>query len=104
MKKLSSKVYGWEERFRETLSKVLHSQINDNVEFVAIKFSPNGYLTLEEKSLNKILLGFNPTEIETQLQIITDIKNQMKGNIILGKIDNIDLTDPNNPKIKVFKP
>ena len=104
LKKLSCKVYGWEEKFRETLSKVLHSQKNNNVEFDTIKFSPNGYLTLEEKSLNKILLGFNPTEIETQLQIITNIKNQMKGNIILGKIDNIDLTDPNNPKIKVFKP
>ena len=104
LKKLSSKVYGWEEKFRETLSKVLHSQKNNNVEFDTIKFSPNGYLTLEEKSLNKILLGLNPTEIETQLQIITDMKNQMKGNIILEKIDNIDLTDPNNPKIKVFKP
>ena len=104
LKKLSSNVYGWKENFRETLSKVLNSQKNNNVEFVKIKFSHNGYLTLEEKSLKTILLGFNPKEIETQLQIISDIKNQMKGNIILEKIDNIDLTDPNNPKIKVFKP
>jgi len=32
------------------------------------------------------------------------MKNQIRENNILEKIDNIDLTDPNNPKIKVFKP
>ena len=67
-------------------------------------FSPNGILTLEEKSLKTILLGFNPKIIEIQLQVINDIKKQIKENNILEKIDNIDITDPNNPKIKVFKP
>ena len=42
--------------------------------------------------------------IEIQLQVINDIKKQIKENNILEKIDNIDITDPNNPKIKVFKP
>ena len=56
------------------------------------------------KDLKKILLGFNPEIIETQLQIISSIKNQLKEKNIIKKIDNIDLTDPNNPKIKVFKP
>ena len=50
------------------------------------------------------MLGFNPKIIENQLQIVIDIKNQLKGNNILEEIDNIDLTDPINPKIKVFKP
>ncbi len=104
LKKLSSKVFGWKENFRETISKILNSQKNSDVEFITITFSPNGFLTLEEKSLKTILLGFNPKRIETQIQIIRDIKNQMRGNDILKKIDNIDLTDPNNPKIKVFKP
>ena len=104
LKKLSSKVFGWKENFRETISKILNSQKNSDVEFITITFSPNGFITLEEKSLKTILLGFNPKRIETQIQIISDIKNQMSGNDILKKIDNIDLTDPNNPKIKVFKP
>ncbi len=104
MKELSSRVFGWKENFRETLSKILKSQKKDEVEFVKIKFSPNGFLTIEEKRLKTIFLGIDPNMIETQLQIITNIRNQIKEKNILKKIENIDLTDPNNPKIKVFKP
>ncbi len=103
-KKLSSRVFGWEEKFRVTLSKILKSQKINNVEFVKIKFLPNGFLTIEEKNLKTIFLGVDPTIIDTQLQIISNIKSQTVKNNILTKIDNIDLTDPNNPKIKVFKP
>ena len=49
-------------------------------------------------------MGFNLNKIDTQLQMIYDIKNQIKVDGILENIDNIDLTDPSNPKIKVFKP
>ena len=102
--KLSTKVFGWEENFKGTLSKIFKTQKNNNIEFVTINFSTNGYLTLEETSLKTILLGFDPTIIETQLQIISNMKNQFTGEALLEKIDNIDLTDPKNPKIKVFKP
>ena len=104
LKKLSSKVFGWKENFRETLSKILNFQKDNNIEFITITFSPNGFLTLEEKNLKTILLGFNPKLIGNQLQIVNDIKIQITKNNILEKIDNIDLTDPNEPKIKVFKP
>ena len=104
LSKITSKVFGWKENFRETLSKILNYQKYNDVEFITITFSPNGFLTLEEKSLKTILLGFNPKKIENQLQIVNNMKNQIKENNILEKIDNIDLTDPNNPKIKVFKP
>ena len=104
IKTLSSKVFGWKENFRETLSKILNFQKNNDIEFVSINFSPNGFVTLEEKILKTILLGFNSKIIDTQLQIITDVKTQIKEDNILEKIDNIDLTDPKNPKIKVFKP
>ena len=104
IKKLSIKVFGWKENFSETLSKILKSQNNNELEFVTIKFESNGFLTIEEKSLKTIFLGIDQKVIETQLQIISDIKNQIKGKNILEKIDNIDLTDPNNPRIKVFKP
>ncbi len=104
LKKLSSEIFGWKENFRETLSKILNYQKYNDVEFITITFSPNGFLTLEEKSLKTILLGFNPKIIESQLQVINDIKKQIKDNNFLEKIDNIDITDPNNPKIKVFKP
>ena len=104
LKNLSSKVFGWKENFKEPLSKIFNYQKNNEVEFVTINISPNGFLTLEEKSLKIILLGFNPKIIENQLKIINDMKIQIKEKNILEKIDNIDLTDPNNPKIKVFKP
>ena len=104
MKNLSSKVIGWKENFRQPLSKILNFQKDNDVEFITITFSPNGFTTLEEKNLKTILLGFNPKLIGNQLQIVNDIKNQITENNILGKIDTIDLTDPNDPKIKVFKP
>ena len=103
IQKLSTRVFGWKKNFRDVLSKILKYQKNNEAEFVSIKFSQNGFLTLEEKNLKTIFLGIDPNIIETQLQIISNLKNQIKNNL-LEKIENIDLTDPNNPKIKVFKP
>ena len=79
---------------------------HDNHEFEVVKmtFSPNGFLTIEEKDLKTIFLGFNPNLINYQLQIINNLKNEFNKNNFSEKIDKIDLTNPNNPKIKVFKP
>ena len=104
MSKLTIKVFGWKEEFKKTISKILISHENNDFELVNITFSPNGFLTVEEKDLKKIFLGFNPNLINYQLQIIDNLKNEFKKNNFYEKIDNIDLTDPNKPKIKVFKP
>ena len=101
---LNIQIFGWKERFKETLSEILIAQDNYEFEIVKITFSPNGFLTLEEKNLKKIFLGFNPNLINYQLQIINDLKIQFKKNNFYEKIDSIDITDPNKPKIKVFKP
>ena len=97
-------VFGWQENSRKTLSKILTAQKNGEFELVKISFSQNGYLTLEEKDLQTVFLGFNQNLIEAQLQIIGNLKKQLNKNNFIGKIDNVDLTDPNYPKIKVFKP
>ena len=104
LKKLTLKVFGWEEKFKKVLSEILIAQENYEFEVVKITFSPNGFLTIEEKDLKTILLGFNPNLINYQLQIINNLKNEFKKNNFSEIIDNIDLTDPNKPKIKVFKP
>ena len=104
LNKLTLKVFGWEEKFKKTLSEILIAQENYEFELVNITFSPNGFLTIEEKDLRTILLGFNPNLINYQLQIINNLKNEFKKNNFSKKIDKIDLTDPNKPKIKVFKP
>tara|TARA_B100000401_G_scaffold98144_1_gene63174 strand:+ start:102 stop:821 length:720 start_codon:yes stop_codon:yes gene_type:complete len=101
---LNIQIFGWKERFKETLSEILIARENYEFEIVKITFSPNGFLTLEEKNLKKIFLGFNPNLINYQLQIINDLKIQFKKNNFYEKIDSIDITDPNKPKIKVFKP
>ena len=101
---LNIQIFGWKERFKETLSEILVARDNYEFEIVKITFSPNGFLTLEEKNLKKIFLGFNPNLINYQLQIINDLKIQFKKNNFYEKIDSIDITDPNKPKIKVFKP
>jgi len=104
LSKLTLQVFGWEKKFKKRLSEIIIAQENYEFELVKITFSSNGFLTIDEKDLKTIFLGFNPTLINYQLQIINNLKNEFKKNNFLKKIDNIDLTDPNKPKIKVFKP
>ena len=101
---LSIQVFGWKEKFKKILSEIFIAQENYEFEIVKITFSPNGFLTLEEKDLNTIFLGFKPNLINYQLQIINNLKIEFKKNSFSKKIDNIDLTNPDKPKIKVFKP
>jgi len=104
LNKLTIEVFGWKEKFKKMLSDIFIAIENYELEIVKITFSSNGFLTVEEKDLKTILLGFNPDLINYQLQIINNLKNEFKRNNFSEKIDNIDLTDPNKPKIKVFKP
>jgi cell division protein FtsQ len=104
LSKLTIQVFGWEEKFKKILSEIFIAQENYEFEIVKINFSPNGFLTVEEKDLKTIFLGFNQNLINYQLQIINNLKIEFKKKNFSGKIDNIDLTDPNKPKIKVFKP
>ena len=104
LSEITIQVVGWKEKFKKILSKIFIAQENYELEIVKITFSTNGFLILEEKDLKKIFLGFNPNLINYQLQIIKNLKNKFKDNNFPKKIDNIDLTYPNKPKIKVFKP
>ena len=101
---LNIRVFGWKEKFQKILSEIFRAQEIYKFDLVKISFSPNGFLTIEEKDLKTILLGFNPNLINYQLEIINTLKNEFKKNNFSEKIDNIDLTNPNKPKIKVFKP
>ena len=101
---LAIQVFGWKEEFKEILSEIFNAQENYEYELVKITFSPNGFLTVEEKDLKTIFLGFKPNLINNQFQKINYLKNEFKKNSFSKKIDNIDLTNPDKPKIKVFKP
>ena len=104
LNKFSIQVFGWKKKFKKTLSEILIAHENYELEIRKITFSPNGFLTVEEKDLKTIFLGFNSNLIKDQLQIIKNLKNEFKEFSFTQKIDNIDLTNPNKPKIKVFKP
>jgi len=104
LNKLTVQVFGWKEKFKKILSKIFIAIENYELEIVKITFSSDGFLTVEEKDLKTIFLGFKPNLINYQLQIIHNLKNEFKKNSFSKKIDNIDLTDPDKPKIKVFKP
>jgi len=104
LNKLTIKVFGWKEKFKKKLSKIFIAIDNYEIEIVKITFSSDGFLTVEEKDLKTIFLGFKPNLITYQLQIINNLKNEFKKNSFSRKIDNIDLTNPDKPKIKVFKP
>jgi len=104
LNKLTIQVFGWKEKFKKILSKIFIAIENYELEIVKISFSYDGFLTIEEKDLNTIFLGLSPNLINYQLQIINNLKNEFKKSSFSKKIDIIDLTDPNKPKIKVFKP
>ena len=104
LEKFTIQVFGWKEKFKKILSEIFIATENYELEIIKITFSSDGFLTFEEKDLKTIFLGFKPNLINYQLQIINNIKNEFKKNNFSMKIDNIDLTNPNKPKIKVFKP
>ena len=102
--KLTIQVLGWKEKFKKILSEIFIAIENYELEIVKISFSYDGFLTIEEKDLNTIFLGLRPNLINYQLQIINNLKNEFKKSSFSKKIDSIDLTNPDKPKIKVFKP
>jgi len=104
LNKLRIQVFGWKEKFKKILSEIFIALENYEFEIVKITFSPDGFLTIEEKDLNTIFLGLRPNLINYQLQIINNLKNEFKKSSFSKKIDIIDLTNPDKPKIKVFKP
>ena len=104
LNKPTIKVFGWKEKFKTILSEIFIALENYELEIINITFSPDGFLTVEEKDLKTIFLGFNQSLINYQLQKINYFKNEFKKNSFSKKIDNIDLTNPDKPKIKVFKP
>ena len=104
LNKLTIQVFGWKEKFKKLLSEIFIAIENYELEIVKITFSSDGFLTVEEKDLKTIFLGFKPNLINNQFQKINNLKIEFKKNSFSKKIDNIDLTDPDKPKIKVFKP
>ena len=102
--KLTIQVFGWKEKFKKILSEIFIAIENYELEIVEISFSYDGFLTIEEKDLNTIFLGLRPNLINYQLEIINNLKNEFKKSSFSKKIDIIDLTNPDKPKIKVFKP
>ncbi len=104
LNKLVIQVFGWKEKFKKILSEIFIAIENYELEIVKISFSSDGFLTVQEKDLKTIFLGFKPNLINYQLQVIHNLKNEFKKNNFSTKIDSIDLTNPNKPKIKVFKP
>ena len=47
-----------ERKIQKVLSEIFIAQENYDFDIVKISFSPNGFLTIEEKDLQTILLGF----------------------------------------------
>ncbi len=98
------KVFGWREMAQEIISKIIIAYKNNKEDISAIYISEDGFLVLEEAELKKILLGNQPEKIDKQLKMVFDIKNQLADKEFFEKIEYLDITDTNNPTLKVFKP
>ena len=98
------KVYGWQKEFGPAISKIIKVYKKNDESLLSIMISQEGYIILEEKILKKVLLGTNLSKLNKQLNLIFHIKNQIRDNKISMKIESLDITDPVNPILKVFKP
>ena len=58
LNKLTIEVFGWKEKFKKMLSDIFVAIENYELEIVKITFSSDGFLTIEEKELKTIFLGF----------------------------------------------
>jgi len=97
------KIFGWRKEYKKLISLIIKTyKKTDDLE--SIKISSEGFITLEEKFLQKIFLGFKTKDIEEKLNLIFDIREQFKKQKFRKKIKSLDLTDLTNPKIKVFIP
>ena len=97
------KIFGWKKDYKELISLIIETYKKTN-DLEAIKINSEGFITLEESFLQKIFLGFKTQGMEEKLNLIFDIKEQLKKQKIRKKIKSLDLTDLANPKIKVFIP
>jgi len=70
LNKLTIQVFGWKEKFKKILSEIFVAIENYELEIVKITFSSDGFLTVEEKDLKTIFLGFKPNLINNQFQKI----------------------------------
>ncbi len=97
-------ISGWRESSSDELAKII--KINDkfDIEINEINISKSGFISLQEQNLNTVLLGFESKNLDTQLKLLVDMKRQLNKLEIITEIEGLDLTDPLNPKIKVFKP
>ena len=96
-------IFGWKQDHKELISLIIKTY-KDTDDLEVIKISSEGFITLEEKFLKKIFLGFQTIEIEEKLNLIFDIREQFKKQKIPKQIKSLDLTDLTNPKVKVFIP
>ena len=97
------KIFGWKKDYKKLISLIIKTY-KETDDLQTIKISSEGFITLEEKFFQKIFFGFNTQEMEEKLNLIFDIKKQLKKQKISKKIKSLDLTDLANPKIKVFIP
>ena len=99
----SIKVKGWKEDYKKLISLIL-KKYEDDDDLEVIKISSEGFITLKENFLQKIYLGYQIQELEKKLNLIFNIKEQIKKQKIRKKIKSLDLTDITNPRLKVFIP
>jgi len=97
------KIFGWNKKHKRIISEIIKIYNNSN-DLEVINISPEGFIMLEDKKLQNILLGYKSPDTSEKLNLIFDIKNQLRNQKMQKKIKNLDLTDPVNPRIKVFIP
>ena len=98
------KVFGWRKIAQEFISKIIIAYDNNEDDLLAIYIYEDGFLVLEEAEFKKVLLGNQLEKIDQQLKMVFDIKSQLGDKEFFEKIEYLDITDTNNPMLKVFKP
>tara|TARA_Y100000589_G_C27087765_1_gene602542 strand:- start:263 stop:928 length:666 start_codon:yes stop_codon:yes gene_type:complete len=97
------RVEGWRLNSQDSISKIIQFYKN-KTDLKVIYISDEGFITLEENKFKKVFLGNQPKNIDLKLKLISEIRSQLIDKEFSEKIEYLDLTDINNPTLKVFKP
>ncbi|MFN5195318.1 MAG: cell division protein FtsQ/DivIB [Cyanobacteriota bacterium] len=92
-------VQGWQESRRRELALVLAARQRLGPGLREIRFEPGGSLWLRSDRLGTIRLGPADERLPRRLEVMQHLSAQLPGQIRGRRVQQIDLSDPDNPEL-----
>ncbi len=92
-------VRGWQPRHRAALTQVLDHSDALAEDLRQIRFDPGGSLWISSARLGPVRLGPSDAQLDHRLQVLQHLVQTLPGQLRGRKLQQIDLTDPDQPEL-----